>query len=826
LASRLLPVKFVLSLSLLVTTNLLFATTTSISETTLREAKAKAELQEAQRKQADEDKRLARKAARQLEREIQLLQKKQARLENVYQQELSQQLKTAAQDLILANNSLATAQARAIELEKVAEAAKRTHEQSQALIERRINSLADALGKTARETALQALTEAKRDASSSEAAYWTAKTEAAKANLAVNWQQKLVNAAREHYAGIRASAPELADLLELQRQKAESEAAAKLALEKQRRLEETQIREEQLQAAIAEEAAKLKRDYEALARKTASAQEAQEQLQAKLSSTEAQLQAKKVSQDQALTGLSQATEQLARRQNQEVKAWQNVETVQTELEQARTAEKERLAAEKAAAKAAALQAEEERLAQIRAQKLEAERLAAEARRRAQEEKAQVARTLEQQRLQEKRTLAQANLAQEQIKRRKQELAKMQLLAVSSDGAEKLRAQKKIESIQHALAKTLEDSKDVLFAAAEIREIRRQELDERWKQAKASKWELSIGPTYRQLHDVDFSALDFRNYGNQTTGTTVTGPASGQDTVRNGAYGVQNLGGPDDVTDITDPTNTLNDNFDDTLSPLSFDGITVADGVVIALDYISYNGGSDNFGAEEGLGSALGLERKLVNRQGWQLSVVGNLQYLESDLSESHSGRSGSHPDFTYNQYLHSIVDSNGGSGTPDDISIVINPSVTLNDSPSDNTAFAIRNELDLSLLMLDLGLKLGVKHKRLLFNGAAGLTLNYADMKSSQVMSATWNSISSTNGPFSAPPIVIDPGSYREEQDDSLNRLLAGGYLSAGLSYALTPSLKLSSDFRYDFVESTLRTDQAKVDLDGFSLQLRLSLNF
>jgi hypothetical protein len=823
--------KSLLVLALFFCASLLPALTADISEETVREAKAKAKLLEAQRKQADEDKRLARKAALQLERDIQLLQKKQARLENVYQQKLSQQLKTAAQDLILANNTLATAQSTAIELEKVAEAAKRSHEQAQALIEQRIKSLADALGKTAREAALQALTEAKRDAAARETAYWTAKTDAAKANLAVTWQQKLVNAAQEHYAGIRASAPELADLLEQQRQKAGSEAAAKLALEKQRRLEKAQLREQELQAAIAAEAAKLQRDYEALARKTASAQETQEQLQAKLTSTEAQLQAKKVSQNQVQTGLTQATEELARQQNQEAEAWQNVETVQTELEQARAAEAKRQAESLAAAKAAARQAEEERLAQIRAQKLEAERLAAEARRLAQEEKARLALALKQQRLQEKRTLAQDQLVQEQIDRRKKELANAKQLAASADAPEKHLAQKQVESIQLALEQTLKDSENVRIAAAEIREIRNKELEARWQHAQTTKWELSFGPSYRQLHDVDFNAISFQNYDNQSNGTTVTGPndpSPTSETVRNGAYGVQNLGGPEDVTTISDPTNTLNDYFD-LPSPLSFDGITVADGVNVALDYIRYNGGSDNFGSEEGLAPALGLERKLVNRQAWQLSFVGNLQYLEPDLSESHSGRMGDNYDFTHKQYSHSVVDANGGSGNPaTDISIVINPvAIGTDSSPKDdNTAYSIRNELDLSLFMLDLGLKLGIKHKRLLFNGAAGLTLNYADMKSSQLMTASWNDISSSEGPFAAPPIVIDAGTYREEQDDSLSRLLAGGYISAGLSYALTPSLKLSSDFRYDFVENSLRTDQAKVDLNGFSLQLRLSVNF
>ncbi len=380
------------------------------------------------------------------------------------------------------------------------------------------------------------------------------------------------------------------------------------------------------------------------------------------------------------------------------------------------------------------------------------------------------------------------------------------------------SQGELEKINRDLATARKVLADVHLEVEDLEIEATGIIEERWQLSEDAKWSMRVGTGFRFLDDVKFSKSSLRNSGSANTGTFVFGPGGpGNNNVVNGPYGVQNI------------QTTINDLVQDP----RFEGQTFSDDgdfstdIVIPLDTtIDFNGSSDNWTGGDGVGTVFGLDRVLSSRDGWTLSVVGNLQYLGPTLTRTHRGRMTGNSRFTTEQTLHTFVDVEDIPN--DNIFIgVPNPSSGVNPVTADNTQFSIENNFDLDLFVLDFGLRSSYGNRRLKVNLAAGPSINFSRVKSRQILRASWDEISSNiPPPFATPPVVIPAGTYREDLDDSSSSVVMGGYVSAGWSVEFIPGFGVAGDFRYDFLDDILDTDLAEVELDDFSLQLSVFVKF
>ena len=284
-------------------------------------------------------------------------------------------------------------------------------------------------------------------------------------------------------------------------------------------------------------------------------------------------------------------------------------------------------------------------------------------------------------------------------------------------------------------------------------------------AGESPWSLRLGVSYREFDDVSFSGGEFRNWG-QSGGA--------------GPYGVQNI------------TTALGAGF--------------LDGIV--LDEVSGGGGSGEIDTDNKFGPIIGLRYDLQQTGRVRLAIVGNFQYYRMDVGSDASGSTTDPGSFTVNQYVHTVVNPLTGAMTPG--APLVGPALA-------GTTFALRNQFDMDLYVLDLGLEartdLGCFVNLFV---ACGPSLTFADAESSQSQEAAWLA----QGPGLA------AGSYTEESSDSGSDLLLGAYAAVGVSFDLTESWSLALEARYDYVDGDAGTDQAEVDLSGYGAIVSLSYQF
>jgi len=281
-------------------------------------------------------------------------------------------------------------------------------------------------------------------------------------------------------------------------------------------------------------------------------------------------------------------------------------------------------------------------------------------------------------------------------------------------------------------------------------------------AGESPWTLSLGASYREFEDVTFGTSEFRNWG-QHNGA--------------GPYGVQNISAA--------PGNYPNN---------------------VILDEVRYDGGEGGLSSSDKLAPIIGLRYDLHQTGRVRLAIVGNFQYFRVDVGSDASGSADAPGDFTVNQYTHSVLPD--GTVLESDLPP---------DFPESGTFFSVRNQFEMDLYVLDLGLEarteLGCS---LNLFAACGPTLTFADAESSQSQSMRWKD--------QGPGLVGD--SHTQEDSDSSSEFLLGAYVALGVSFDLTESWSLALECRYDYVNGDAGTDQAEIDLSGYGAIVSLRYQF
>jgi len=345
-------------------------------------------------------------------------------------------------------------------------------------------------------------------------------------------------------------------------------------------------------------------------------------------------------------------------------------------------------------------------------------------------------------------------------------------------------------------------------------------DARVQAANATQWDFSIGMTHRHFDDATFVGRDFPAAGLQASGTVASGPADSAANraaaQSNGPYGLQGISSTLQEPDVT-------------VLP-TFEGTSQAFGVTIPLDYVTYNGSNEGIESSTGTGLTLALNRTLLKSEAWRFGLVSNVQYYSFDQSTTRGGNMfGDDGMFTSAQYVHTLVDVDS---TPLDgvIVPVINPAAAQNVPPAagSSTEFHVRNSLSMDLVAWDVGCRIDYVHGRFTLDLSFGPSLTFVDAESRQRLFASWNDTQASfpNPPLAASPATLNAGTHTREHVDSNKSVAFGGYASLGLSYKLTPFMSTVFDVRYDAVDGTATTDDMRMDLDGYSLQLKLRYRF
>ncbi|OGV76432.1 MAG: hypothetical protein A3K18_12760 [Lentisphaerae bacterium RIFOXYA12_64_32] len=294
------------------------------------------------------------------------------------------------------------------------------------------------------------------------------------------------------------------------------------------------------------------------------------------------------------------------------------------------------------------------------------------------------------------------------------------------------------------------------------------------------WTLRLGASYRDFDDVDFKGVDFRNLG------TALNPA--------GPYGVQ------DVTTV--PGNVV--------------------GTAVILDYLRWNGSSAGVDRDDKWAPVIGFGYDLRQAGKLRLALVGNFQYYHLETGTYASGNAVVHDGFSLEQYQHYVVDAPG----------TLIPGLAVG-GVTPGTIFAVRNQFEMDLYVLDLGLEARTTMDRFNFTFALGPTLTITDAESSQRQQASWLAQGpgiSTPGPvLPCPPQPLPQpagGSYAREESESDTDFLLGAYVALGVTVKVSTSWFVGLEYRYDHVSGDAGTRQAELDLCGSSGILRLAYRF
>jgi len=302
-------------------------------------------------------------------------------------------------------------------------------------------------------------------------------------------------------------------------------------------------------------------------------------------------------------------------------------------------------------------------------------------------------------------------------------------------------------------------------------------------AAGLSWRLKLGVSQRNFGAVDYDRVEFRNFGGQTR------PAGGP-------YGVQNVANPGAVA--------------------GGDGLP---GLPVALDYVSWPGGRDSVAGADQYAPVIGFATDLGQYNNWSFDLVGNLQLYHVTDSYRASGTITSPGGFATAQYTHLLFDIDGDADDGDlgDVDVIILPAAAGPEAnPAAGTIFGIRNLFDMDLLVLDLGLQARTAVRNVTLRLAAGPSLNLAVVRTEQQTMVKWL----------AQPPAIDADTYRDNVHDSDTDVLLGVYVAAGAGINITETCSIGVELRYDQVAGNAGTDQASLDLDGVSAQLKVVFQF
>jgi hypothetical protein len=286
--------------------------------------------------------------------------------------------------------------------------------------------------------------------------------------------------------------------------------------------------------------------------------------------------------------------------------------------------------------------------------------------------------------------------------------------------------------------------------------------------------LRLGASYRVFDDVDFGQVAFANWGTQSNPT--------------GPYGVQGV------------TNLV--------------GAPV--GTPVTLDYMRFNGSDVGVESDSAWAPVLGLSWDVLEEDDWTWSVVSNLQAYGVDAGDTAQGDNAAGGNgFDLERYRHWVLA--GG---------VVSPGLAVPGPGAGGTAFAVRSEFELDLMVLDLGLEARKRYRNFEFTTAAGPTLNYSYCDTSQREMVSW--AAQAGG-------LVPAGAYMVMHEESDRDLNVGVYGSLGLNVRMGGGVSTGSrccpvtlglECRYDYVPDDVGTDLAEIDLSGFSGQVRLVFEF
>ena len=308
-------------------------------------------------------------------------------------------------------------------------------------------------------------------------------------------------------------------------------------------------------------------------------------------------------------------------------------------------------------------------------------------------------------------------------------------------------------------------------------------------AETNGWRLSLGASYRTFGDVDFEALTLAQPGgNYVNGSYTDG----------GNYDIQHgsqlqPGGwaqvdPDAIPNNGDEFFTRNVTFDRT----------------------TFGGGSE--GADDSAGFVLELEKEFKRTESnLALSLLCGFAFFQSDAGMSANGLATT----TLTGMLTSPVDP--GAAVPVTPYTVAGSAGFPLSGPVDlgaaaTTAVTLNLDADLDLYVLSLGVRGAYQVGKFGFVLGAGPTINLADFET-EARQVVTNTADGTPA-------------YTQTDSDSTSDVLFGAFVGVGAEYRFTERWALGIEYRYDTVFGDVDTDQAEIELDGHSVQAKLSWAF
>ncbi len=291
-------------------------------------------------------------------------------------------------------------------------------------------------------------------------------------------------------------------------------------------------------------------------------------------------------------------------------------------------------------------------------------------------------------------------------------------------------------------------------------------------AEEQFWRISAGAVYRGFDDVEFSGFQFRNFGQ-------IDPAE------------QPLG----IQGYTDSS------FDNIARPFIF-----------SVDHARYHGGEASIDSSDSWGPVISLERTVLREEDFSLAIAANIQYFSFNANKSARADRHDTEGFEVFNYRYQAI--------PGAIAPVYSDRQS-GFASRNNTSISVRNEFDMDLYVFDIGLKgYYTPHHMVDLFVAAGPSLNYTDIETSQTQTASWTEHSPT-------PPFERRNSYRKHQSEDDTDWIFGAYFSLGGRLNFTRHIGLSVQARYDEAfGSDPGTSQASLDFSGFSGVLKLDYRF
>ncbi len=296
------------------------------------------------------------------------------------------------------------------------------------------------------------------------------------------------------------------------------------------------------------------------------------------------------------------------------------------------------------------------------------------------------------------------------------------------------------------------------------------------QAMDHSWEMSIGVNYRHFDDIDFKSFSLRN----GAGNDVGGP-----------FGLQNLAGVQ--PNLPDPSQ-------------------------VTVDTVVYSGSSDDADFSDSLSPVLRLEKILhfddssTVDETFSVGLMIGFHYYDVGVSATEHGNNNDTGEFIATQNTYDVLSNE-----------IIVPTSNSATGFGAGTQVSVENDFDMSLYVIDFGIKPTIDNDVVSANIIVGVSVNFVDIDSSQTETGNYNAIpnavDTSGNPVSGP--------YRVERNDDQSAVVPGIFLGGGVDLYMTKRFLLGFEYRYDLVaDSRAETDLAELSLSGHSASARVIYRF